>query len=718
MEIIMKLSLRLYLGFGLMIVLLLSIVGGEYAVITNFTERKDMILDVTRMNAEILDMSRLTNEYYSSHSQQSAENVQNSYTSTKDSISEALNVFTDEADREVIQKMGSGIDEYYTEFIVFKGYVEQNQEISSDMAGSIEKIKTEMNKLMLDQQVDFKNFLQDQKIMNIIGEIDVSALVNEVEDEYDIVYLMDRAVYQMLNVQIYQMLYFQSMNEDYDEEVYDCIKIAKRLTEDFVDEFEVEEKVAAINGILVLMDEYITKYESCKELTLLQDSQKEKLSLISDNAVESAKALESAQETAIEKEMQEMLMFALLFGAGGAIAAILVAMFITRGVVKKLTGNINKLSRSAGLVTNAAVQLSNAGQQLSEGSVHQAASIEETSATMDQTTAMVMQNAENTQKANDLSEDANKAAMDGSSKMTGMTQSMQELKKSSAEIAKIIKIIDDIAFQTNMLALNAAVEAARAGDAGLGFAVVAQEVRNLAQKSAEAAKNTADIIEHNIELSGKGVTLSNGINAALEEITLKTENVNQIIREIASASNEQAKGTEQVTKAIEQIEIVVQENAATAEESAASAEALQTQARALENIVVELTELIKGRNQASETASKKVSKKASKKESDEAADKGPKKFLSQLKGKGKEDRLLSAEDMDDESASEDLDMLDAGEKEASEEETFEEEIYEEEIYEEEICEEDAAEPDSEERIISPDEDLDLEDEEERDCVLI
>lgn len=276
---------------------------------------------------------------------------------------------------------------------------------------------------------------------------------------------------------------------------------------------------------------------------------------------------------------------------------IFILFYITgKYISKPMTTSINQIQQASVQVSDSSKHLSESSQQLSEGSTEQAASIEETSATMDETSSMVKQNAENTRQANDLSQEATDSATDGAGKMQEMITSMEELKKSSAEISKIIKVIDEIAFQTNMLALNAAVEAARAGDAGQGFAVVAAEVRNLAQKSAQAAKDTAEIIDRNIELSEKGVSISMDVNVALEEIMGKSKSVNQLVGEIAAASDEQAKGTAQVTEAIGQMEQVVQSNAAAAEETAASSEEMQAQAEELNSIVVQLSKLINGVN--------------------------------------------------------------------------------------------------------------------------
>jgi methyl-accepting chemotaxis protein len=172
--------------------------------------------------------------------------------------------------------------------------------------------------------------------------------------------------------------------------------------------------------------------------------------------------------------------------------------------------------------------------------------------------------------------------------------SMTEIKKSSDQIAKIIKVIDDIAFQTNILALNAAIEAARAGEAGMGFAVVAEEVRNLAQRSAKAAKDTTAIIESNIELSTKGVSVAERVGESLNEISSAAIKANELMNEIATSSAEQAQGVEQVNKAISQIESVTQQNAASAEESASASEELNAQAESMQKIVRELSELVNG----------------------------------------------------------------------------------------------------------------------------
>ncbi|MGE5381256.1 MAG: methyl-accepting chemotaxis protein [Methylocystaceae bacterium] len=303
-----------------------------------------------------------------------------------------------------------------------------------------------------------------------------------------------------------------------------------------------------------------------------------------------------------EKDLADQINRNILIVVIVIIIAVLVALalgiLISRSISNELSKIIEKLSQASNNVAMASSQISSASQQLAEGASEQAAAIEETSATMEETSAMVKQNAENTGQASNLSEQARAAAAQGTAQMSGMIQSMDDLKRSSDNIAKIIKVIDEIAFQTNILALNAAVEAARAGEAGKGFAVVAEEVRNLAHRSAQAAKDTADIIEHNIELSKQGVEVSNQVGQSLGDINTESEKVSRIVADIAAASEEQARGIHQVAGAMTQMEQVTQQNAANAEESAAAAQELLAQAEELETIVAALADMVQGSSAA------------------------------------------------------------------------------------------------------------------------
>jgi len=284
----------------------------------------------------------------------------------------------------------------------------------------------------------------------------------------------------------------------------------------------------------------------------------------------------------------------IIFMVAGTVLALVLGIFLGVSISKPLLAAVNNLSDSSGQVASASEELSSTSQQLASANTEQASSLEETSATLEESSSMIKMNSENTKQATQLAALTKTSADKGSSHMKEMINSMNEIKKSSDQVAKVIKVIDDIAFQTNILALNAAVEAARAGDAGMGFAVVAEEVRNLAQRSAQAAKDTAAMIETNIELSEKGVTVSQNVADSLSEITLQAKKVNELMDEISAASQEQTQGISQINKAIAQMQEVTIQNAATSEESAATAEELSAQAMTLNEIVQNLYGMVQG----------------------------------------------------------------------------------------------------------------------------
>jgi methyl-accepting chemotaxis protein len=285
----------------------------------------------------------------------------------------------------------------------------------------------------------------------------------------------------------------------------------------------------------------------------------------------------------------------------GLIAALLVgvsvAFFIIRNANRILRNLATALDDGSNQVASAAGQVSSSSQSLAEGASEQAASLEETSSSLEEMASMTKRNSENAQKANDLAKQARTAADKGVGDMQAMSAGMEAIKTSSDDIAKIIKTIDEIAFQTNILALNAAVEAARAGEAGMGFAVVADEVRNLAQRSAQAAKETAAKIEGAIAKTAQGVDISSKVAVTLNEIVTKARQVDELVAEVAGASREQTQGITQINIAVGQMDKVTQSNAANAEESAAAAEELNAQAETMKQSVAELLQLVGGNRQ-------------------------------------------------------------------------------------------------------------------------
>jgi len=256
--------------------------------------------------------------------------------------------------------------------------------------------------------------------------------------------------------------------------------------------------------------------------------------------------------------------------------------------INDLRGMFSEIATASDQVNSGGTEVSGAAQALSQGATEQASAVEELSASIQEISRQVTDNSANASKANELVDETENDVLRGNAHMANMIQAMNEIKNSSHEIEKIIKVIDDIAFQTNILALNAAVEAARAGAAGKGFAVVAEEVRNLASKSAEAAKNTTALIEGSITGVEKGSKIAEDTAKALEDVAEKTKLVQQLVNEIAGASREQADSIRQINSGVEQISTVVQTNSATAEQSAAASEELSSQAQLLQEQVAKV----------------------------------------------------------------------------------------------------------------------------------
>ena len=269
-------------------------------------------------------------------------------------------------------------------------------------------------------------------------------------------------------------------------------------------------------------------------------------------------------------------------------------VWVVRQINRDLRQTATELAEGAEQVASAASQVSSSSQSLAQGSSEQAASLEETSASSEEINSMARKNSENSRVAADLMTQSQHRFDQTNQSLDQSVVAMGEINTQSDKIAKIIKVIDEIAFQTNILALNAAVEAARAGEAGMGFAVVADEVRNLAQRCAQAAKDTSALIEESIAKSNDGKVKVDQVATAIRAITEEAGKVKTLVDEVNLGSQEQARGIEQIGKAITQMEQVTQKTAANAEESASAAEELNAQSETLKDIVERLTAMVGG----------------------------------------------------------------------------------------------------------------------------
>lgn len=313
--------------------------------------------------------------------------------------------------------------------------------------------------------------------------------------------------------------------------------------------------------------------------------------------------LEILEEQAQDRRINNIITIVAI--VAGVVLALVLGLAISINLSKRIGDSVMNLDNGSDQLNNASQQISSSSQELSSGASQLASSVEEMTSSLEELQSIIETNSKSVNEAEVMMKQSNSTSQKTSENMEDMKVAMKDINENSNQINKIIKVIDDIAFQTNILALNAAVEAARAGEAGAGFAVVADQVKNLAQKSADAAKETATLIEKAIISVNNGEKRANEVAEMQEKSTDLSEKVNVLLNEINRASQEQLKGANQITKAISEINNVVQQTASTSEETAAAGEELLSQSESVKYIVADLNEVVVGKGNSDKGKEKK-----------------------------------------------------------------------------------------------------------------
>jgi methyl-accepting chemotaxis protein len=311
--------------------------------------------------------------------------------------------------------------------------------------------------------------------------------------------------------------------------------------------------------------------------------------LVRLNTVASAEASRAALASAGSARTFMGLMM-----AAATLLALALGVGLARTISRSLSRIADAMRTGSQQVASAATEVSSASQQLANSATTQAANLQEVSSALEEVTSMTSQNADSARQAKDTAARASADASRGDEAMNRMKEAIGKIQSSSRETAKIVKAIDEIAFQTNLLALNAAVEAARAGEAGRGFAVVAEEVRNLAQRSAEAARTTAELIEESHRNAEGGVVVSGQVQQVLVDIIKGADAVQRLVGEVAQASDQQSTGVKEINTSVSQMDRLTQSTAANAEQSASASEELSAQATELHGLVGDLMRVVFG----------------------------------------------------------------------------------------------------------------------------
>jgi methyl-accepting chemotaxis protein len=578
----MKLGTKIAIGFGVLIII--SIVIGYFGFngLQNVIERVNKADVGNRLIKDSLIMRITAKNYIEREKKEYIQSLDEKFDDIEKKGNAFLAMFNRMELKNIIKNNLENAKQYQAEFKNYVSTVETKIKNDENMVKSGRVVLKECEKLRLTQKNKMKELLKQKNVEQAIVD-----RINKADEA-------NRLIKEFYEIRRHEKNFIIRKEQVYVDRVKEQLQSLISRASVLKEKMKNKDSIEQMNNVLKAANEYKKEFKSYVEQYNLGKKTESQMIVKARVFVENFEKLRGN----LKQEMLDAQGLAntniLFFSVGGIILGIVLGFFIITGITKPIRKIINDLQAGSEQVASASEQVSTAAQNVAEAGAENASSIEETSSAVEEASSMVQQTADNATTVNTLTKDVILVVDNSNKAMNEMQKSMESMKKNSDEIAKIIKVIEEIAFQTNLLALNAAVEAARAGEHGKGFAVVAEEVRNLAQRAAAAAKETENLIEQAVKGVNIGMEKVNGVADGLTQITKKTGDVGKLIEGITNATNEQAHGITQINSAISEMDKVTQSVAANAEESASASEELSAQAITLSDNVKELISLIEG----------------------------------------------------------------------------------------------------------------------------